>query len=53
MRLNSYPKVYNLGHAAIVHLFDEPVTVEEKVDGSQFSFALIDGELSARSKGKE
>lgn len=50
--LNSYPKIYNLGHPAIANLFDGPVVVEEKVDGSQFSFGIIGGELRCRSKGQ-
>lgn len=38
-KLNSYPKVYAIGHRAIADLFTKgPVTVEEKVDGSQISF---------------
>jgi hypothetical protein len=51
--LNSYPSIYNLGHAAIVDLLKEPVIVEEKVDGSQFSFGVHrdTGELMIRSKG--
>ena len=49
--LGSYPKIYNLGHAAIVDLFQGDVVVEEKVDGSQFSFGVVDGELFCRSKG--
>ena len=49
--LRSYPKVYNLGHPAIRDLFDGPVVVQEKVDGSQFSFGVVNGELHARSKG--
>lgn len=48
-----YPKVYQVGHRAIQNLFDGPVVVEEKVDGSQFSFGMIDGELQCRSHGKE
>lgn len=51
--LNSYPKIYNLGHMALKQLFDNEVTIEEKVDGSQFSFGVYDGELRCRSKGKE
>jgi hypothetical protein len=47
----SYPKVYNLGHAAITDLFEDPVVVQEKVDGSQFSFGILDGALLMRSKG--
>lgn len=50
---HSYPKVYALGHPVISELFSEPVLVEEKVDGSQFSFGVFGGELRCRSKGKE
>ena len=32
--LPSYPKVWNLGHPHIENLFDGPVVVQEKVDGS-------------------
>jgi len=49
----SYPKVYNLGHAALKELLEDDVIVEEKVDGSQFSFGLFGGELYCRSRGKE
>lgn len=50
---NSYPKVYNLGHPALASLLDGDVVVEEKIDGSQFSFGMFDGVLRCRSKGKE
>lgn len=50
-RLHSYPKVWNLGHPAIEDLFDGAVVVQEKVDGSQFTFGVIGGELHCRSKG--
>ena len=54
MQISSYPSVYNLGHAALANLFDGPVTVEEKCDGSQISFkATDDGGLHIRSKGQE
>ena len=50
--IRSYPKIYNLGHKAIEELFLDPVVVEEKIDGSQFSFCLTtEGELICRSKG--
>lgn len=52
-QLASYPKVYNLGHANIRDLLQDPVVIEEKVDGSQLSFGLIGGELLMRSKGAE
>lgn len=49
----SYSSIYNLGHAAIADLLKSPVIVEEKIDGSQFSFTkqVSDGELICRSKG--
>jgi len=54
MHLHSYPSIYNMGHRAVAGLLDDPVYVQEKVDGSQFSFA-IDGEgnVMTRSKGAE
>lgn len=52
---HSYPSSFNLGHRAISDLLNGPVWVEEKVDGSQFSFGVFweDArlELKARSKG--
>ena len=53
--IDSYPQVYNLGHKALAFLFSNPVLVQEKIDGSQFSFGLFagleGGELRMRSKG--
>jgi len=55
----SYPKIYNLGHRALTNLLDDAVIVEEKIDGSQFSFGkFLDPEtgehfLRCRSKGAE
>lgn len=51
--IDSYPSIYNLGHRAVADLFSGPVIIEEKVDGSQFSFGVYDGELACRSKGKQ
>ncbi len=55
--IHSYPSIYNLGHRAIADLTKQPVYVEEKVDGSQFSFGVVevDGklELQCRSKGAQ
>lgn len=48
---HSYPSIFALGHRAVADLFDGPVLVEEKIDGSQFSFGRFDGELRCRSKG--
>jgi hypothetical protein len=63
---HSYASIYNMGHAAIADLLLDDVIVEEKVDGSQFSFGLFEepcmdfGALSTgtqrlrvRSKGAE
>jgi|SRR5579872_4354220 len=49
----SYPSIFAIGHKALEHLFDNEVLVEEKIDGSQFSFGLINGELHVKSKGQE
>jgi len=53
VKLRSYPKVWNMGHPAIADLFSGPVIVQEKVDGSQFSFGAVDGELFTRSRRVE
>lgn len=51
---HSYPSIYTLGHKALTGLLDAPVNVEEKVDGSQFSFGVTaDGEIKVRSKGAQ
>ncbi len=50
---HSYPKIWNIGHGATAELFYEDVIVEEKVDGSQFSFGVFDGVLKLKSKNKE
>lgn len=49
---HSYPQVYALGHRALKELFLDPVIVEEKIDGSQFSFGLFEDGLRVRSKGQ-
>lgn len=49
--LHSYPSIFNFGHKLIKNIFDTEVLVEEKIDGSQFSFGKIDGVLYMRSKG--
>lgn len=50
---SSYPSIFALGHRAIAELTNFPVHVQEKVDGSQFSFGVFDGEIRVRSKGAE
>lgn len=49
----AYPKIYSLGHPALCDLLKGTVTVQEKVDGSQFSFGILDGHLACRSRGRE
>jgi len=53
MHISSYPKVHAIGHKQILELFDGPVLVEEKIDGSSFSMMRKDGELFCRSRGKD
>lgn len=52
-QIHSYPNVMQVGHKMIENIFESSVLVEEKVDGSQFSFGIIEGELVCRSKGKQ
>lgn len=46
----SYPKVWALGHPSIKELFSGEVVVQEKIDGSQISFAILEDTLVIRSK---
>jgi len=50
---HTYPKIWNVGSVELNMFFDEAVVAEEKIDGSQFSFGVFNGEIKARSKGKE
>jgi hypothetical protein len=53
MMPTSYSKIYQLGHRAVQNIFCEPILIEEKVDGSQFSFGVYGDkrEIECRSKG--
>lgn len=51
--IHGYPSIYQIGHRAISDIFKGDVIIEEKVDGSQFSFGVINGEVECRSKGKQ
>lgn len=42
-----------MGDKQISDLFEGPVEITEKLDGSQFGFGKVDGELIVRSKGRE
>lgn len=50
--LQPHPKIFAIGDRHLSYLFSDQVLVQEKVDGSQFGFAKVDGELYFRSKGK-
>jgi hypothetical protein len=50
---HSYPKIHNLGSRFLERLLEGEVVVEEKIDGSQFSFGVFGGELKVRSRGRE
>ena len=49
--LSSYPKIRPVGHKLLDGLFDGTVLpIQEKIDGSQFSFGRLDDQLIMRSK---
>lgn len=47
----AFPKIFALGTNYIKDIFKEPVEITEKVDGSQFVFGKVRGDLYMRSKG--
>lgn len=49
MKWFSYPKVYSVGDARVEGLLKGPVVVTEKIDGSQFSFGMLEGGLVIHS----
>ncbi len=54
IKIPTYPKIYALGHRALEDLFhDDEIVVQEKIDGSNFSFMQSEGELYCRSKNAE
>ena len=54
MKIPSYSKVFAIGHREVHEILDDPVLVQEKIDGSQISFGLdCEGNLCIRSKGAE
>lgn len=52
-QISSYSKVWAFTHREAEKLFDGPVVIQEKVDGSQFSFGNLNGEFVCRSKGQD
>lgn len=51
--MRSYTKVLALGHRFIQDILFGETIAEEKVDGSQISFGVLDGILCVRSRGQE
>lgn len=51
--MHSYPKVLALGHRFIQDILFGETIAEEKVDGSQISFGILDGVLRIRSHSAE
>ena len=51
--IKPFPKIFAIGTPYVAEIFDDDVEITEKVDGSQFVFGVIDGELKMRSKGAE
>jgi len=53
MSVRSYPSLFAVGHRQVAEIFQGDVVIQEKVDGSQFSFQIRDGEIECRSKGAQ
>lgn len=53
MMISSYGSIYTLGHVAVADILNGDVEITEKIDGSQISFGLINGELMVRSKNQQ
>jgi len=51
MNKKPFPKIFALGADYISLIADNEVEITEKIDGSQFAFGKIDGNLMTRSKG--
>ena len=47
---HTYPKVWGFGHPQVQDIFKGPVLLQEKIDGSQFSFARFGKEILVKSK---
>lgn len=51
--MKEYPKILQLSDPHLSTIFDGNIEITEKIDGSQFGFGKIDGELVCRSKGAQ
>lgn len=52
-KIQAFPKIFHLGEQYIENIFKDDVEITEKVDGSQWVFGCIDGEIMMRSKGQD
>ncbi len=48
---HSYPQIFAMGHRYVKDLLTSPVLVEEKIDGSQFSFGIFDAPATSCQVG--
>lgn len=48
--IKAFPKIFAIGQSCISDIFKSEVEITEKIDGSQFNFGKVDGELYLRSK---
>lgn len=51
MKIHSYPKLWTWPQAQIETILDHEFVIQEKYDGSQFSFGLREGVVHFRSRG--
>lgn len=52
-KLRGYSSPFGIGHKALQDFWEGTIYVTEKIDGSQFSFGLVNGELIIRSRRAE
>lgn len=53
MKLPGWYKIFTYGDRFTKGIFNGPVEITEKIDGSQFNFGRIDGQILMRSKGAD
>ena len=51
--ITAFPKIFTLGTSYVKDIFNEEVEISEKIDGSQFAFGRINGNVVLRSKGRQ
>lgn len=49
----TFPKIFTLGQPPTARLFNGPVEITEKIDGSQFNFGWLGDKFVMHSKGQE